>query len=171
MISPSSIALSARRASTARIRGPGMNPRDDIEQRMNNLLLAYERLGAERRRTLRISTNEEVALMFIARGVTAPSELSRCIGMTTAGMTNLLDRLEQAGFLRREPHGTDKRRVLVTLTKKGFRAQLAIELVNEEISGLVQSHGPEGRALIGAFLAQAADAVDAFTRKLQDTRD
>jgi DNA-binding transcriptional ArsR family regulator len=42
-------------------------------------------------------------------------ELARATGLTTASITGVLDRLEQAGFVRRERDAKDRRRVVVHL--------------------------------------------------------
>jgi DNA-binding MarR family transcriptional regulator len=42
-------------------------------------------------------------------------ELARATGLTTASITGVVDRLEQAGYVRRERDPHDRRRVVVTL--------------------------------------------------------
>jgi DNA-binding MarR family transcriptional regulator len=49
----------------------------------------------------------------------SPSRLSREAMLSTAGMTNRLDRLEQAGLVQRLPDPDDRRGVLVELTDAG----------------------------------------------------
>jgi DNA-binding MarR family transcriptional regulator len=44
---------------------------------------------------------------------TRPADISEHLGISTGSTTELLDRLEAAGHLRRSPHPTDRRRVLV----------------------------------------------------------
>jgi len=46
-------------------------------------------------------------------------ELSRALVMSSGGMTNLLDRLEDRGLVRRTPDPDDRRSVLVQLTPSG----------------------------------------------------
>lgn len=138
-----------------------MNDARDIGDALAELLLAYEQLGAQRRRELGLGPNEEVVLLFLGKGVDAPTELSRAVGMTTAGMTNLLDRLEHDGYIRRERHRADKRRVLVTLTKQGFRAYLQFDAVNGELDEVVRHYEPAERAAIRRFLAEATEHVRA----------
>lgn len=48
-----------------------------------------------------------------------PGALVRATLVTSGTMTNRIDRLEAAELVRREPDPTDKRGVLVTLTKQG----------------------------------------------------
>ncbi len=48
-------------------------------------------------------------------GPQSPSDLARFLSVTTASMTELVDRLERAGHVSRHPHATDRRRILVEL--------------------------------------------------------
>lgn len=48
-----------------------------------------------------------------------PSDLARSSLITTGAMTSRLDRLEDAGLIRRTPDPTDRRGVLVRLTPRG----------------------------------------------------
>ena len=49
-------------------------------------------------------------------------ELARATGLTTASITGVLDRLEEAGFVRRERDPHDRRRVVIALNaERGLR--------------------------------------------------
>ncbi|SDC08381.1 MarR family winged helix-turn-helix transcriptional regulator [Streptomyces prasinopilosus] len=50
-----------------------------------------------------------------------PRRLSATLMLTTGGMTGRLDKLEQAGLLRRSPDPHDRRGLQVTLTEEGLR--------------------------------------------------
>lgn len=52
----------------------------------------------------------------------APSALAEAIVCTTGAMTKLVDRLQRAGFVSREPDPNDRRGVLVRLEAAGGRA-------------------------------------------------
>ena len=47
------------------------------------------------------------------QGELTPGELARCCGLTTGGATVVLDRLEKAGYLRREANPRDRRSLLI----------------------------------------------------------
>jgi len=49
-------------------------------------------------------------------GPLAPTPLARLLGLTTGGVTSVLDRLERAGYIRRQPDPSDRRRQLVHAT-------------------------------------------------------
>ncbi len=44
-----------------------------------------------------------------------PTNITRELGISSASTTAMLDRLERSGYLRREPHPSDRRKVFVTL--------------------------------------------------------
>jgi DNA-binding MarR family transcriptional regulator len=47
------------------------------------------------------------------QGSLTPGELARCCGLTTGGVTVVLDRLEKAGYIRREANPRDRRSLLI----------------------------------------------------------
>ena len=50
-----------------------------------------------------------------------PTQLLQSVMLTSGGMTNRLDKLEEAGLIARKPDPSDRRGVIVTLTAKGRR--------------------------------------------------
>lgn len=52
---------------------------------------------------------------------TSPGKLSEHLDLSSGAMTNRLDRLEEAGYIRRLPDPTDRRGVQVELTPAGKR--------------------------------------------------
>ena len=46
-------------------------------------------------------------------GPATPGWLAEMTGLTTGAVTGMIDRLERAGYVRREPHPEDRRRVIV----------------------------------------------------------
>ena len=61
-----------------------------------------------------------------AGGACAPSTICKVLRRTSGGMTLTLDRLESAGWVRREPDPHDRRRVLVRLSEAGSRLAVAV---------------------------------------------
>ena len=74
----------------------------------------------------------------------SPTDLCESAQLTSGAMTHRLDRLEEAGLVRRRASREDRRSVTVALTAKGRR------LIDE---------------VIGARMADAADAVAGLSRK------
>src|SRR5512132_1135776 len=85
-----------------------------------------------------------------------PTRLSVEALISTAGMTNRLDRLEQAGLVRRLPDPEDRRGVLVELTGEG----------RELVDSAVDAHRGLSRRLLGGLEAREREELDALLRQL-----
>jgi len=59
--------------------------------------------------------------LVILEGAVTPGRLAEASGLTTGAITGVIDRLERAGFVRRDPDPTDRRRVLVRAVPDGVR--------------------------------------------------
>jgi DNA-binding MarR family transcriptional regulator len=110
--------------------GTGDSP-DRARRRLESeFLLAIRRagsvmqlLGAASAERIGINVTDLNCLNILALGgrMTA-GELARATGLTTASITGVLDRLEEAGFVRRERDPHDRRRVIVRLdAARGLR--------------------------------------------------
>ena len=65
-----------------------------------------------------------------------PGALSRRMDLSSGAMTNRLDRMEQAGLLRRLPDAGDRRRVVVELTEHGretYRRTVGVQAQKEAL--------------------------------------
>src|SRR5918996_4743315 len=74
-------------------------------------------------------------------GPMTAGDLARAAGLTTGAMTTLLDRMERSGYLRRAPHPSDRRRVMVELTDK----------MRRRIHEIYAPVGEEGAELLGCL--------------------
>jgi len=93
--------------------------------RVMEALRAYRAAEMSMRRraqtSMAMGENEMLVLRFLTRhgrrslDVT-PIDLARYLGISTASMTALLDRLEKSGHLERLPHPSDRRKVLIAIT-------------------------------------------------------
>ncbi len=66
-----------------------------------------------------ITAQQAALLLHAGRQETGPSQLMTQLGTDTAGMTKLLDRLEDKGLLRRRRHPDDRRAIIIELTDQG----------------------------------------------------
>lgn len=98
---------------------------DERGARIMEAMRAYRSAEmAMRRRTqesMAMGENELLVLRFLTRSAAAnsavtPIDLARHLGVSTASITALLDRLEKSGHLQRRPHPSDRRKVLVSST-------------------------------------------------------
>jgi MarR family transcriptional regulator, organic hydroperoxide resistance regulator len=77
-------------------------------------------------------------------GPTTPGNLARSTGLTTGGVTVMLDRLEKAGYVKREPNPQDRRSLLVRTNPR-------------KLEKLHSYYGEINRRL-GAYLEQTSEA-------------
>jgi DNA-binding MarR family transcriptional regulator len=71
-------------------------------------------------------------------GPSTPGELARFTGLTTGGVTVMLDRLERGGYLKREPNPRDRRSVLVHLNPaKLKKIQAFYDEINDRMTALL----------------------------------
>lgn len=101
-------------------------------------------------------------------GPLSAGDIAKHSGLASASVTNLLDRLEQRGFVRRvrDPH--DRRRVLVEPVRD--RLSAGREVFASSIRSLAQlyEHYSEAElAVIADFLARNAARLRDETRKLK----
>src|SRR5213075_2460836 len=67
----------------------------------------------------------ETLEQLIDMGATTAGKLSELTGLTSGAVTRVIDRLEQAGFVRRVPDPADRRRVVVELVPEKMEAMEA----------------------------------------------
>ena len=60
------------------------------------------------------ATDMECLKLVFSKGVSTPSELARHTGLTSGATTAMLDRLEKAGLIERQPNLKDRRGTLIT---------------------------------------------------------
>jgi DNA-binding MarR family transcriptional regulator len=63
-------------------------------------------------------TDHKAADILARSGPITAGELAELTGLTTGAVTGIIDRLERAGFARREKDPNDRRRVIVRLAMK-----------------------------------------------------
>ena len=85
-----------------------------------------------------------------------PTRLALEAMISTAGMTNRLDRLEEAGLVRRLPDPADRRGILVELTPEG----------RELVDSAVDAHRGLSKRLLGGLDAREREQLDQLLRKL-----
>lgn len=97
-----------------------------------------------------------------AAGARSPTALAAALGMTTGGMTTVLDRLERAGYARRRPDAHDRRRLVVEAT--ALLAAREGEIFGELLRttrALLAAYSDTELATIRDFLARARTLISA----------
>lgn len=87
------------------------------------------------------------------------TELAGQAALSTSGLTRLVDRLEEVGYLCRQPCSSDRRASLAVLTDLG--ADVVAKALPSHLESLeramVEPLGPEGLARLTALLAAVRD--------------
>ena len=66
-------------------------------------------------------TDHKCIGLLAEAGSTTAGELAEATGLTTGAITGVIDRLEAAGFVRREDDPNDRRRVIIRVVPKRYR--------------------------------------------------
>ena len=82
------------------------------------VILFNQRIGEE----IGLNATDMQALHLLQlQGSATPGELARQCGLTTGGTTVVLDRLENSGYVRREPNPNDRRSSIVKPVRARIR--------------------------------------------------
>lgn len=138
-----------------------MAHRDPLTASLQHFGLERDRMRAALARHARISGTDLDALEHLeADGPLTQRELGDRLCLTSGAITMLVDRLEEAGLVHRRKHPSDRRYVLLELSR---------EALDDLPEGLVEYHRTiahvarrvpsEHRAAIADFLTQAAAAA------------
>jgi len=105
-------------------------------------------------------TDYQVLNVLSLRGSATPSEVARDTGLTTGGVTVVLDRLERAGFITREPNPKDRRSRIIRPVPATMRRILA--LYTPLIGGIHDA--------VSSLNAKELDTVIAFFQRANAAR-
>jgi DNA-binding MarR family transcriptional regulator len=98
-----------------------------------------------------------------------PGELAELTGLTTGAVTGVIDRLEEAGLVRRQPDINDRRRILVyPVVAQERKVASLYEGLGRAMMALATHYSPEQLAVISDFLASAEKIFFEQTVKLRD---
>lgn len=86
----------------------------------------------------------------------SPTALFNSMMVSSGTMTHRLDRLEQAGLVKRGPDPSDRRGTIIHLTEKGF----------ERVEAAVESHIDTMNQLLSALELSEREALAMLLRKL-----
>lgn len=133
---------------------PDPTEADDLAHLATDLRLACQRIS----RRIRYEGTHDIAphqasVLFRLETPRTPGELAEIERVSAPSMTRTLGCLVDAGLVRREPHPTDGRQVLVSLTPEGEGLARAIRRRRDSwMAGRLEGLTPEQRAV----LAEAA---------------
>jgi MarR family transcriptional regulator, organic hydroperoxide resistance regulator len=105
-------------------------------------------------------TDMQMLHMLQLYGPSTPGQLAKWTGLSSGGVTVALDRLEKAGYLRREPNPEDRRSLLITLIPARLR----------KIAAMYEGVENETRRLLSTLPPGDLEAVVRFFEAMQEVR-
>ncbi|MGK9148099.1 MarR family transcriptional regulator [Plantibacter flavus] len=149
---------------------------DQDEQERGRRILEAMRLyraaeAAMRRRTreqMHMGENDLLALRFLLRAkqqgrAVSPTDIGAYLGIKTSSVTVMLDRLEEAGHVRRHPSAVDRRRIVIETTEHAdAEVRKTLTDMHSRMIGATTGIEPEVAAGIVEFLDRMREAVDAI---------
>jgi DNA-binding MarR family transcriptional regulator len=114
--------------------------------------------------------------VLLTEGRVTVGRLAELTGLTTGSATRMVDRLEQAGFVRRVPDPADRRRVLVDIVP-GIDAKLHAmhDSLRAAETALYDRYSDDQLMLVAEFMEKAGNVLFEEGRKLRapqaDTED
>jgi DNA-binding MarR family transcriptional regulator len=144
------------------------NVDDRLVGLISALIRAEHRHAAYFARRLRLPTADTLALYHLANEPLRSRDLADRLGLTAGSVTSLVDRLEARKLARRIPHDTDRRVVLIELTKKGHAETWTVlqHFIGDVVRIAAARSASESR-VVGRFLDELIAAVDTDTRRLR----
>jgi DNA-binding MarR family transcriptional regulator len=117
---------------------------------------------------LGLNPSDEKAMSVLQRlGPLSAGEIAEHTGLATATVTNLIDRLEQKGFVRRVRDPKDRRRVIVEPSKERVaEAERLFRSTARSLARLYDGYSVEDLGVIASFLFRNAERLKAETSKL-----
>lgn len=101
-----------------------------------------------------------LAAAELANQPVSPRDLSAGLGISSASTTKLLDRLENEGRLRREPHPSDRRGLRVVLTSTMHtEVRDSLGEMHQRMRAAADELSPHERDVVVRFLTTLAGAV------------
>jgi DNA-binding MarR family transcriptional regulator len=117
------------------------------------------------RDSIGLGETDLMALRYLLRAQAAgeqvgPKDLSRVLQITTASTTSLIDRLVGSGHVRREPHPTDRRSLVVVPTvADDSQVAAALGALNDKMMRVAEELSADEARTVITFLRRMGEAV------------
>ncbi|MBK5529200.1 MarR family transcriptional regulator [Pseudomonas sp. TH06] len=132
---------------------------DPVGQQLQQIAILTRKAAGNLGAALGINQTDVAALEhLISDGPLPPTELAARLSVTTAGITQVIDRLERAGHVIRERQLDDKRRVLVCPVPDSVaQAYRHIAPMLNGLGAVLGALDGQDRAVVEAFLGQVIE--------------
>jgi DNA-binding MarR family transcriptional regulator len=124
------------------------------------LSAASDLLDAAVAQRLNIHRTDLRCLDHLARSGPLPAgRLAEAVGLSTGALTIAIDRLQTAGYARRRADATDRRRVVVELTRKADRVSALFGDLAVATDRLLEAYSDAEIGLLETFLRASTDVL------------
>src|SRR3954471_4618167 len=114
----------------------------------------------------------EALELLLDTGAATAGRLSELMGLSTGAVTRVIDRLEQAGYVRRVPDSSDRRRVVVQLVPEKMEAMEAtMAKFGDKSAAEMKRYSDDELTVINDFLTRMAAVTRDEANALRDARD
>ncbi len=139
-----------------------MTGQNEFLKLLRQVHMHYKKFYSRRLSDLRLTPPQYMTLMILMEeGERQMHDLAESLQVSTSAVTNLVDKIEAAGYARRSPHPTDRRALVIALTPEGRRVLAALQ--------------EEGLALLGDVFgtmpAAERQVIERFYRNLLSRLD
>ena len=143
-------------------------PPDALGGALQRFGLARDRMRAALAKAAGMAETDLDALEYLeAEGPLTQRQLGQRLGITSGAVTMLADRLEAGGWILRQPHPTDRRATLLSLSARALRvAPAELDAYHDAVRALARAVPAAQRVVIAAFLDRAADAASSAASSL-----
>jgi DNA-binding MarR family transcriptional regulator len=150
---------------------PGRSARESRERELSTAVIAFHEAVAAR---VGLSVAEWKCLGVLdLEGPATAGRLAAASGFTTGAITGIVDRLERAGYVRREAHPTDRRSVVIRpLRVAGLKAKVGpvFASLRAAMAAVAGRYRPAELAAIEDYLARVTQVLREEAAKVRGTR-
>jgi DNA-binding MarR family transcriptional regulator len=118
-------------------------------------------------------SDHKCADVLFQEGPMTATELAERVGLTTAAITGVADRLERAGWVRREPAPNDRRRIIIRPTPTPGMGRAGAKLFDSFVRSyteLLSAYSEEELALLLNYIRKTTEMVTRETTKLREVK-
>lgn len=139
------------------------------------MAMASVALNAAMSQVMGLHPSEGLCVWYVAESaygepVTA-GQLAEVTGLTTGAITGIIDRLEKAGFVRRERDAKDRRKVFIRpILERRAELDTFLAPMEQAFSELAGSYRPEELAAICDYLDKAKDIANDQVQRMRALR-
>lgn len=143
---------------------------DAIRMMSHRTVLMHQSIA----QSLGLNATDHKCLDFVVRSkaLLAAGDLARLTGLTSGAITGVIDRLEAAGFVRRDADPEDRRRVVLMPDRELIERVMGpiFASLGRSMSALCATYGDEELRLLLGFVQQATATCVEETLKLSAPR-